>query len=348
MKPFSACVVFALLGYYQCEANPSGVAKWAEFKAKHGKQHSGVEEKERMKRFLERDAEIVEHNKKFARGEVSFSRGHNKYSDMNGKDFKKFAFGLRLAKNDSIPFAVSMPSGPLPDSFDWRDQGAVSPVKDQGQCGSCYAFAATGLIESYLLRKGQGAMDVSEQDAVDCSYNKYPVETPDGPGMANLGCDGGVSTIAIQYFVENGLVDEASYPYTSGDSEKKGTCNRPAPSVTISDAQPHTVQVTDETQMAQLLVSKGPLFIGIAAGDDNHRQFSQTKDGIFDLPEAATSAWEIHHGVLLVGYGSDNGRDFWVIKNSWGTNDFGVGGFGRISRGNNMCRLTEAPVVYIE
>jgi len=347
MKPFSACVVLALLSCCQCDSGSSDLSKWKEFKAKHSKQHTGEEDAVRMKTFLEREEEIAEHNEKFARGEVSYSRGHNAYSDMTPEEHGWAAFGLIL-DNDTIPMAPSIKRGALPTYFDWRSEHGrnyVTSVKSQKKCGSCYAFAATAVIESYQLIKGFPEMNISEQDAVDCSYVKYKINTSSGPGLSNKGCRGGTPKQTLDHYVTNGLVEENSYPYTSGSSETHGVCNRPKPKIMFSGVKAHRVMPTSENHMAQLLITYGPLFVSIAAGDRKLKQegFMDLKGGIF---KAVTTTWKINHAVTLVGFGTENGVPYWTIKNSWGTS-WGTGGFGRIRRGTNTCKILDAGVAYI-
>lgn len=293
-----------------------------------------------MKIFLEQQSIIEAHNERYARGEESFSLRLNSYSDLTVAEFEEFTSGLTLPENFSAPMAPMMPTGALPDSFDWRDQGAVSSVKHQKQCGSCYAFAGAGLLESHILRQGGAEFDISEQDAVDCSIGKY------NNGKSNQGCKGGVPKYVIDYYVKNGLVKEENYPYTSGTSRVNGPCNRPPADLNVQ-VDVHDVKVQDEDHLAQLLVTKGPIFISICVGENKEasRLFQSIADGIFDRSQTITAM--VNHGVILVGYGSENGRDFWIVKNSWGT-EFGVEGYARIAKGKNMCNILLAPVVYVE
>jgi len=343
MKPFSACVFVALLGYYQCEANPSGLSKWNEFKAKHAKQHSGDEDMVRMQRFLEKDAEIAEHNAKYARGEVSYSTGHNQYSDMSSDEIKRFAFGLNAPQNlTNIPFADVIPSGvSAPVNFDWRSQGAITYVKDQQNCGSCYAFAATSLIEAFLMIRGKGSMDAAEQDAVDCSIQRY---RDSEAGLQNMGCQGGWPTSVLQFYIQTGLLHENSYPYYSGRTESHGQCRKNGAQVSLAGAQIRHFRAS-EAQMVDILVSKGPILIGMAADNEDKKNIIGLREGIFD--NAATINRPPNHAVVLVGYGVENGTPYWVIKNSWGET-WGVKGFGKIVRGKNMCNILSGGIWYLE
>jgi len=276
---------------------------------------------------------------------VSYSRGHNAYSDMTPEEHKRSAFGLIRKANASAMVFPGRPMGPLPLSFDWRDEGVVTSVKDQDVCGACYAFAGAACMESYILRMGGGAMDISEQDAIDCSFGLYgPVDTPDGPIMANLGCDGGIPSEVMTFFIDNGGVDEKSYPYTSGPTNQHGVCRRPSPMVKLDGATFQDGLPVDETHLAQLLVQQGPIYTSIAAGDRKLNQlgFLELHDGIFDDD---TSDWDVNHGVLLVGYGSEGGKDYWIIKNSWGVT-WGSGGFGRIRRGTNTCKIATGGILF--
>jgi len=339
MKPFQVCLLLSLAAL--AAAAPNSASKWESFKAKHAKKHPVHEEAKRMAKFVEVDSLIESHNAKFASGQVSFSMQHNQYSDLSDEEFRKVAFGLTAPANfniSSVPEAALSPQGPLPAAFDWRTQGKVSRVKNQESCGSCYAFAATSTVESFLLIKNKGTKDISEQDMVDCSYRKY--------GSMNGGCQGGWPTESLRYINEKDLVFQNEYQYVSGKSQTHNQCRIPSPvrnevrgTIRATQVRPRT-----EDEIRQLLVQYGPLYICMAADGEFQKYFRNLGKGIFDMPESAR--FQPNHAVVLVGYGTENGKDFWVIKNSWGTG-FGDQGFFRTARNKNTCNIMAYGVWYL-
>lgn len=211
-----------------------------------------------------------------------------------------------------------------PASIDWRDAGAVTPVKDQGQCGSCWAFSTTGALEGAWAAGGHGLESLSEQHLVSCDNN-------DG----NLGCDGGWPYKAIDFVRQSGIDTEASYPYSSGGGSS-GSCASSSGTHAGVQVSSHTVIESDEDQMAAWVAKNGPLSITI---------------------DAMTSIWwgytggivstccntDVDHAVLLVGFGEENGQKYWLVKNSWGEN-WGEQGYIRLERGSNQCGITYMPV----
>ena len=343
MKPFIACAFVALLsGAMASPASPGAVAKWAAFKAKHGKQHAPHEESVRMARFLERDAEIEAHNARFAAGQESYSRQHSQFSDLSLEEFRKNALGFTPAVNASdIPFAeaISMPNAPA--ELDWRKQGIMTSVKDQGSCGSCYAFAGAGALEAYLRWKTGNTYDSSEQDVVDCSYKKFM------NGNHNSGCQGGWPTAVYDYYISKGVIMESQYPYTSGRTRTHGACRIPTP---VNDGvrgklRTQNVRVRSENDICDILASKGPLVVAIAADNNWKPFFDDLAEGVFD--NASAIGAQPNHAVVLAGYGVYGGKPYWLIKNSWGDR-WASGGYGKIARGKNMCGIMSFGVWYVE
>eukprot|EP01132_Coremiostelium_polycephalum_P008357 gene8357-10264_t len=228
-----------------------------------------------------------------------------------------------------------------PESFDWRSQGVMTSVKDQQYCGSCYAFAGAGALEAYLKWKTGATYDLSEQDIVDCSYRKFM------GGAHNNGCQGGWPSAVYDHYNAKGLVFENQYPYTSGRSQRHGSCRASPQSYDIVKGRLHyrNVRSRTEDEMKQILVSKGPLIVALAADNSWKPFFDNLGDGVFEN-DASINA-QPNHAVVLVGYGTHKGKDYWLIKNSWGTG-WAVGGYGKIRRGRNMCGIMTFGVWYIE
>jgi len=300
--------------------------QWEEFKAMHGKTYENeVEEAFRMKIFKENTIRIAKHNARFDKGEVTFKVGINKFSDMHTHEVAEKLNGFKSAgakKSDRVHKAPV--SWPWSKKVDWRKEGYVTPIKDQGQCGSCWSFSATGSLEGQLFKKNKQLVSLSEQNLVDCSGN-----------YGNYGCDGGLMDAAFQYIQANGGVDtEASYPYTAED----GTCKFSASNVGGTDTGFVDVNPT-EKDLQHAVQTIGPVSVAI---DASQWSFQQYASGIYYEPECSSE--ELDHGVLAVGFGSEwLNKDYWLVKNSWG-DSWGEQGYIRMSRNkdNNCGIATEA------
>jgi len=207
----------------------------------------------------------------------------------------------------------------LDDSVDWVAKGAVTPVKNQGRCGSCWSFSTTGSIEgAYQIANGE-LISLSEEDLVQCDHN------------GDNGCQGGLMDNAFAWIEKNGIAAEEAYPYTSGEGTT-GTCDTTKsakPVVTISSFRDVPKEDEDALKSA---VAQGPVSIAIEA---DKSAFQLYKGGVLDSPDCGT---KLDHGVLIVGYGTDSslGKDYWKVKNSWGPT-WGEEGYIRLVRGKNMC-----------
>ncbi|XP_049877385.1 uncharacterized protein LOC126374633 isoform X2 [Pectinophora gossypiella] len=245
------------------------------------------------------------------------------FTDLSDEEFTQNWTGLVLSSSE--PDNLVNISGPvtikdLPDSFDWRDQNAVTPVKNQGSCGACYAFAVIGSLESSYARKYQRISQFSEQQIVDC---------------CNCGdcVKGGNPTVALNYLQNNGGVEgEDDYPYQT----QQNTCQFDASKVkaTVSQVVPYNLE--SEEALRQALYTNGPIAIAI-----NVKPIEQYRGGI--VKGSQCPALPLNHAVLLVGYGTENGVPFWIIKNSWGM--WGEQGYLRITRNENTCGLLNKEAV---
>ncbi|OEL24959.1 Cysteine proteinase 1 [Dichanthelium oligosanthes] len=258
--------------------------------------------------------------------------GVTRFSDLTPAEFRRQFLGLRrsssrdLLKASSAHEAPILPTDGLPTDFDWREHGAVGPVKDQGSCGSCWSFSTTGALEgAHYLATGKLEV-LSEQQMVDCDHECDPLE----PRSCDAGCNGGLMTTAFSYLQKSGgLESEKDYPYTGSD----GTCKFDKSKI-VAQVKNFSVVSVDEDQIAANLVKHGPLAIGINA------VFMQTYIGGVSCPYICGR--HLDHGVLLVGYGSAGyapirfkEKPYWIIKNSWGEN-WGENGYYKICRGPHV------------
>jgi len=275
----------------------------------------------------------------------------NKFSDMSKQEFRS----LMQNGGTKLPAAslataclangvtVPNPNPPVaPDSFDWRAKGMVTPVKDQAQCGSCWAFSTIGNIESMYAIKGNALTNFSEQLIVDCSKACCMVESQ---STCNSGCDGGwMWTAMFDVMSWNGVMLETDYPYTGMD----GQCKRD-PKKTIAKVKNYTCITqpngagADEGVMASYLAANGPLSVALDA--DPLMDYSS---GIINpwFPDYECDPTQLDHAVLAVGYGSEDGTPFWIVKNSWGS-AWGENGYFRMYRGEGLCGINNAVVSVI-
>jgi C1A family cysteine protease len=255
----------------------------------------------------------------------SYTVAINKFADLNTQEFGATFCGYKPELRASAIFPEPAAEAAI-TAVDWVAKGAVTPVKDQGQCGSCWAFSATGSIEgAWFLSKGQ-LVSVAEQQLVDCAGSQ-----------GNQGCNGGLMDYAFQYVIKNkGIGSEASYKYTARD----GSCKKVPSVVTISKFV--DVAAGSEAALATA-IQKQPISIAIEA-DQSCFQFYH--GGVLDDVSCGTN---LDHGVLAVGLGTDaaSGKDYWRVKNSWGAS-WGDKGYISLVYGKNQCGLNQVnsyPVV---
>nr|AAQ11975.1 putative gut cathepsin L-like cysteine protease [Callosobruchus maculatus] len=292
--------------------------EWQQFKLDHGKTYrSVVEEKRRFSVFQKNLIDIQEHNKKYERGEVSFAKKVTQFADMTHEEF------LDLLKLQGVP---ALPSDAVyfeetdieeKDAVDWRKEGAVTPVKNQGHCGSCWAFSAVGAIEGQFFKKNGTLVSLSAQELVDCATEYY----------GNEGCNGGLMGQAFDFVEDEGIQTEESYPYKA----KRSICQMNGEYVTKVKTY-HLL--LNEQEIARAVSAKGPVAVAIDAS-----QLSFYDQGIVDEKcKCSKKREDLNHGVLVVGYGSENGVDYWIVKNSWGA-DWGEKGYFRLKKDVKACGI---------
>lgn len=315
--------------------------EWNEFKEAHNKSYKDkTEDNYRFKVFMENKLKIARHNRRQANGLHSFTLGLNKYADMTPQEFKRVLNGfkpsLKMRSNDIVHPAVVVETSELlsdddeeiPRHIDWRQHGFVTPIKDQGQCGSCWAFSSTGALEGHNARKNGDLISLSEQNLVDCS-KKY----------GNMGCEGGLMENAFKYIRDNAGVDtENSYPYEAHDDR----CRFKNRTVGASDKGFVEIPSEDEKRLTKAVALKGPVSVAIDASKES---FHLYKSGVYNEPDCGNQEENLDHGVLVVGYGTDPIHgDYYLVKNSW-SETWGEKGYVKMARNkDNQCGIATSAV----
>jgi len=304
---------------------------WRDFKATHNKSYDTTqEETQRFHTFIDNHRKIEAHNAEYDAGRKSFQLGMNKFGDMTNEEFRQHMNGYRRELRDQSESAERgstflVPHNVLiPKDIDWRQKGYVTHVKDQGHCGSCWAFSAVGALEGQHFRKSGTMVELSEQNLVDCSGS-----------FGNEGCNGGLMDNAFKYVKANkGIDTENSYPYEGQDDR----CRFKKQEVGATDTGFTDIKEGDESELEAALATVGPVSVAIDAG---HESFQFYKKDVYNEPECSPT--QLDHGVLAVGYGeTPQGEKFYIVKNSWGTG-WGENGYIRMSRRkNNQCGIATA------
>ena len=282
-------------------------SRFTNFQEKFAKKYENVQELEtRFSVFRENFRNIITHN---ADRNQSFTMGVNQFTDLTPEEFKaQMIRGLKAPVGSFGCGSFSNSASGAPSSIDWRTKGAVTTVKDQGQCGSCWTFSSTGAMEgAWAIAKGQ-LIDLAEQELVDCAGLKY----------GSMGCNGGQMEGAFKFIIENGQCAASSYPYTAKDGTCH-SCSAVAHATSCSDVKPN-----DQLSL-KAAVAKQPVAVAIEA---DTKYFQSYSGGVLTSASCGTS---LDHGVLAVGYGEENGQKYWLVKNSWGTS-WGEQGYVKIGR----------------
>lgn len=248
---------------------------------------------------------INEHNAK----NLSWTMGVNQFTDWTPMEFsawvKRGSGGgfVNVKKEKKFPEELETPQC---DSVDWVEEGAVTPVKNQGNCGSCWSFSTTGAIEGAWFLAGHDLTSLSEQELVDCD-------------KTDSGCNGGLMDYAFEWVEDNGLCTEDDYPYTAKRAWRcqKGSCQKAASISSYQDVTP------GETGL-KAAVCKQPVSVAIEA---DQASFQFYNGGVM----TSSCGTNLDHGVLCVGLGTDGGKDYWKVKNSWGAG-WGESGYIRLCR----------------
>ncbi|KAG9147547.1 hypothetical protein Leryth_007339 [Lithospermum erythrorhizon] len=291
------------------------VLTFARFAHQYGKSYRGVDEiKQKFEVFRDNLQTIRSHNKK----KLSYTLALNEFADLTWDEFKKHKLGAAQNCSATTKGNLKKSDVVLPEKKDWREDGIVSPVKNQGGCGSCWTFSTTGALEAaYAQAFGKG-VSLSEQQLVDCAgaFNNY-------------GCNGGLPSQAFEYIKYNGgLETEEAYPYTGKD----GLCKYSSSNIGVRVLNSVNITLGDEDELKYAVGLVRPVSVAFEVV----YPFNFYKDGVFTSNTCGTSSQDVNHAVLAVGYGVDNGVPYWIIKNSWGA-DWGENGYFKMEFGKNMC-----------
>lgn len=301
---------------------------WENFKQTYNKTYkTAAEEFSRYQIFREKSNLIAKHNKKYSEGLVSYFLGINQFADMNHEEIEKMTSCVFEGPSDnSYSTFVPPPYADIPEAVDWRQKGAVTPVKDQLRgCGSCWAFSTTGAVEGQNFLKTGKLVSLSEQNLIDCS-KKY----------RNHGCKGGHRRNAMKYIIENGGIDtEESYPYEAVE----GTCRFSRKDIGATLRGYQRLPRGSEQALNVAVATKGPVSVAINAKEDGFRLY---EGGVYDDPKCKKTS--LNHTVLIVGYGKQNGKNYWLVKNSWGS-QWGLKGYILMVRGKNQCGIANVAVI---
>jgi len=274
--------------------------------------------------------------------DASWFAGVNEYTDWTPEEFKAKRTGT--TKHAAMVAAQRRPEvwggegsaetnvQDLPAAVDWRTKNVVTPPKNQGGCGSCWAFSATETLESAVAIATGKLLLLSPQEIVSCSPN------PDDCGGSG-GCSGSTQQLGFNYTIGAGIVTESAYPYQG----VTGKCSKTKTAKPVAGIKGYvTVQPNNYTALAMAVATKGPISITVAAGTMGWQMYSR---GVFGGGIMGKCGFELDHGVQLVGYGSAGAKDYWLVRNSWGAH-WGEKGYMRLRRygeGKEPCGVDNAP-----
>jgi len=306
---------------------PKHMYDFEAFAEYHGKVYKTAQEKSyRAAVFAANVAAVKAHNEAHTLAKVTYKKAINKFADMTPEEFAASFTNPRFATSQRKRNEVAQEPLTWSD-VDWRSKNVVTHVKNQGQCGSCWSFSATGSIEGAHAIATGTLVSLSEQNLIDCSKS-----------YGNQGCNGGLMDDAFQYVIHNGGIEgENSYPYNGNDS---GACQYSSGLSLATISSYVDIRQGDEGDLQSAIQAKGPVSIAV---DASNWQFYSS--GVFN--DCSSSASSLDHGVLAVGLTSQGGQPAYIVKNSWGT-DWGEQGYIRVQANSGACgaaQMASYPIV---
>ena len=285
--------------------------EFQKFEKNFGKKYTTMQE------YLARFRVFSKNLERLGQRNKPWIEGVTKFFDLTPNEFKRTYCNLNISVTNTIHFnRVHPKKNDAPEEYNWVDQGAVSAIKNQGSCGSCWAFSSTGNLEGQYYLKYKEMITFSEQQLVDCD-NK------------DSGCNGGLMEYTFAWIQENGgLMSDADYKYKG----YRQSCKQDETKYKVKVTGYNLLDTTDEDEIKEYVYSTGPLAVALNA--DNLSWYS---GGIIDEDEDECDPDGLNHAVLMVGWGSEDGLDYWIIKNSWG--NWGEDGYFRIARGKGTCGI---------
>lgn len=297
---------------------------WKAWKVKYGKEYEdSVEEKIRYKIWLGKLEEVKTHSVQYDLGLTSYQISLNEFADQREDELAGKLLGARVSLKPSNDENVAVVED-LPSSVDWRTQGYVTGVKNQGSCGSCWAFSTTGGLEGQHFNASGTLVSLSEEQLVECCYSNY-------------GCSGGWVEYALSYLATAGSISEANYPYTSSNGQS-GSCKSSGKPIAATVSSYVSLPYGNEDKLKEATALVGPISVLI----DVENSFYGYSGGVYYY--SGCNPRYLNHAVLVVGYGTYNGQDYWLVKNSWGAS-WGLQGYIMMARNqNNNCGIASQAV----
>ncbi|KAF7244247.1 hypothetical protein EG68_09792 [Paragonimus skrjabini miyazakii] len=284
---------------------------YEQFKRDYGKRYVNDDDQKRFAIFKDN---LVRAQNYQLQEQGTARYGVTQFSDLTPEEFAAKFLSLRM--DDQVERVQLNDLKPAPESVDWRKRGAVTPVENQGSCGSCWAFSVAGNVESQWFVKTGQLVSLSKQQLVDCD-------------VKDSGCDGGFPPVTYGEVIRmGGLEAQQNYPYIG----REQTCRLDS-SKLLAKVDGSIVLEANEEKQAAWLAEHGPTSVGLNA---NYLQFYQ--HGISHPSRSQCSPEWLNHGVLSVGYGNEGDITYWIIKNSWGA-EWGESGYFRLYRGDGTCGI---------
>lgn len=320
MKVFAIVAVLVV-----CASAFEYTAEWEMWKKTQGKEYRSDEEELHRHIVWESNQEyVINHNKNAEK--LGWTLEMNVFADLESSEFGAMYNGYAKApRRNTTRYYVPIGKDQLPSTVDWTTKGAVTPVKNQKQCGSCWAFSTTGSLEGQTFLHKGNLPSLSEQQLVDCSDS-----------FGNHGCQGGLMDNAFKYIKSNGGIDtESSYPYEA----KNDKCRYKSADIAATVTGFVDIKDGDIAGLKTAVANIGPISVAM---DASHSSFQLYAAGIYD--PFLCSSTRLDHGVLAVGYGTGPSgifhteTDYWLVKNSWGA-VWGQKGYFKIVQKGNKCGI---------